>query len=159
MDMLLQLLKKNARLSNAELAIMLGSTEEEVGAKIAQYEKDGVIKGYTAILNDDLADKNTVSAYIELKVTPQADRGFEDIALALTQYDEITGVSLMSGAYDLAVTICGTDLKTVALFVGQRLSTINGVTSTATHFVLKRYKEKGFFIYDDAVDERGLVSP
>ncbi len=96
MDMLLNLLKKNARLTNVELASMLATTEEDVAARIAAYEKNGIIKGYTAIINEDLADKNLVSAYIELKVTPQADRGFEDIAKALMQYDEITGVSLMS---------------------------------------------------------------
>lgn len=159
MDTLLNLLKQNARLSNAELAVMTGSTEAEVVQKISDYEKQGVIKGYSVILNDELADKDTVTAIIELKVTPKADSGFDEVARTVMQYKEVEAVSLMSGAYDLAITVSGNNIKDIALFVAQRLSTIDGVLSTATHFVLKHYKEKGIFIGDEYIDERGFVSP
>ncbi len=159
MNDLLHLLKQNARLSNEQLAVMLGSTPEAVAAEIAQLEQDGVIKGYSLILNEELADKDSVSAFIELKVTPKRDCGFDELAKTVMLYDEVESVSLMSGAYDLAVTVTGTSLKDIALFVAQRLSSIDGVLSTATHFVLKRYKEKGIFIEQDIQDERGLVSP
>lgn len=159
MDTLISLLKQNARLSNAQLATMLGKTEADIAVKIEEYENSGVIKGYSVILNEEKADKDTVTAFIELKVTPQADCGFDEIAKTVMMYDEVEAVSLMSGAYDLAVTVSGNNLKEIALFVAQRLSTIDGVLSTATHFVLKRYKEKGIFIGDDLIDERDFVSP
>lgn len=159
MDKLISLLKQNARISNAQLAAMLSSTEAEIAAKIEEYEAAGIIKGYSAILDDEKADKDLVTAFIELKVTPQAEYGFDEIARTVMMYDEVESVSLMSGAYDLAVTVSGTNLKEIALFVAQRLSTIDGVLSTATHFVLKRYKEKGIFIGADVPDERGFVSP
>lgn len=159
MDTLLGLLKQNARLSNAQLAAMLSMTEDEVAAKIEEYEKAGIIKGYSVILDEEKADKDLVTAFIELKVTPQPEFGFDEIARTVMMYDEVESVALMSGAYDLAVTVSGTNLKEFALFVAQRLSTIDGVLSTATHFVLKRYKEKGIFIGAEAADERGFVSP
>ena len=159
MDTLIKLLKQNARLSCKELAAMTGMTENAVEDKIKTLEHEGVIKGYSAIVNDEAADKNTVTAFIEVKVTPKADCGFDDIARTIMMYDEVESLTLMSGAFDLAVTISGTNYKEVALFVAQRLSTIDGVISTATHFVLKRYKEKGIFIENEADDERGFVSP
>lgn len=160
MEPLLQLLKQNSRFSNQQLAAMLDMTESEVASKIKEYEKSGVIMGYSAILNDELADKDSVTAFIELRVTPQRDCGFDDLARTIMMYDEVESIALMSGAYDLAVTVSGPDLKSIALFVSQKLSTIDGVISTATHFVLKRYKEKGIFI--DTLrekDERGMISP
>ncbi|MCM1023662.1 MAG: Lrp/AsnC family transcriptional regulator [Prevotella sp.] len=159
MDTLINLLKQNARLSCKELAAMTGAAESEVEAKIKEYEHNGVIKGYSAIINDEAADKNSVTAFIEVKVTPKADCGFDDIAKTIMMYDEVESLTLMSGAFDLAVTISGTNYKEIALFVAQRLSTIDGVISTTTHFTLKRYKEKGIFIEDEATDERGYVSP
>ncbi len=159
MDTLIKLLKQNARLSCKELAAMMGSTEAEVEAKIKEYENAGAIKGYSAIVNDDLADKDNVTAFIEVKVTPKADCGFDDIAKTIMMYDEVESLTLMSGAFDLAVTISGTNYKEIALFVAQRLSTIEGVLSTSTHFVLKRYKDKGIFIDDEDRDERGFISP
>ena len=159
MNELLHLLKQNARLSNEELGAMLGITPAEVAAQIKKLEEDGIIKGYSVVLNDELANKDTVTAFIELKVTPKRDCGFEDLAKTVMMYDEVESVSLMSGAYDLAVTVTGSSLKVIALFVAQRLSTIDGVLSTAPHFVLKRYKEKGIFIEQEPIDERGMVSP
>lgn len=159
MDTLIRLLKQNARLSCKELAAMIGSTEADVEAKIKEYEHNGIIKGYSAIINDDAVDKDNVTAFIEVKVTPKADCGFDDIAKTIMMYDEVESLTLMSGAFDLAVTISGTNYKEIALFVAQRLSTIDGVISTATHFFLKRYKEKGIFIEDEATDERSFVSP
>ncbi|MDE7288651.1 MAG: Lrp/AsnC family transcriptional regulator [Oscillospiraceae bacterium] len=159
MDTLINLLKQNARLSCKELAAMTGASESEVEAKIKEYEHNGIIKGYSAIINDEAADKNSVTAFIEVKVTPKADCGFDDIAKTIMMYDEVESLTLMSGAFDLAVTISGTNYKEIALFVAQRLSTIDGVISTATHFVLKRYKEKGIFFDDEAADERSFVSP
>lgn len=159
MDMLLNLLKQNARLSNEQLASMLGTSVEDVTNKINDYEKKGIIMGYSVIINEELADKDNVTAFIEMRVTPQRDYGFDDLAKTIMMYDEVESVSLMSGSFDLSVTISGTDMKTVALFVAQRLSTIEGVISTTTHFVLKRYKEKGIFIEHNNSDERGFVSP
>lgn len=159
MDSLIKLLKGNARLSNEQLAVMLGVTPEEVAARIADYEKRGVIKGYSVILNEELADKNAVTAFIEVKVTPKADFGFDELARTIMMYDEVDSVTLMSGSFDLAVTLSGTNYKEVALFVAKRLSSIDGVISTSTHFVLKQYKEQGFFIENEAADERGFVSP
>ena len=159
MNELLHLLKQKARLCKEELGAMLGITPAEVAAQIKKLEEDGIIKGYSVVLNDELANKDTVTAFIELKVTPKRDCGFEDLAKTVMMYDEVESVSLMSGAYDLAVTVTGSSLKVIALFVAQRLSTIDGVLSTATHFVLKRYKEKGIFIEQEPIDERGMVSP
>ena len=158
MDSLIKLLKGNARLSNEQLAVMLGVTPEEVAARIADYEKRGVIKGYSVILNEELADKNAVTAFIEVKVTPKADFGFDELARTIMMYDEVDSVTLMSGSFDLAVTLSGTNYKEIALFVAKRLSSIDGVISTSTHFVLKQYKEQGFFIENEAADERGFVS-
>ena len=159
MDSLIKLLKGNARLSNEQLAVMLGVTPEEVAARIADYEKRGVIKGYSVILNEELADKNAVTAFIEVKVTPKADFGFDELARTIMMYDEVDSVTLMSGSFDLAVTLSGTNYKEIALFVAKRLTSIDGVISTSTHFVLKQYKEQGFFIENEAADERGFVSP
>lgn len=159
MNELIRLLKQDARLSNEQLASMLGITTKEVAEKIEKLEADGIIKGYSAIVNEELADKNNITAFIELKVTPQRDKGFDDIAKTIMMYDEVESVTLMSGGYDLAVTVTGTNFKDIALFVAQRLATIDGVLSTTTHFFLRRYKEKGIFIQEEDVDERGYVAP
>lgn len=159
MDNILKLLKQNARLSSKEIASMTGYTEEAVAAKIKEYESSGVIKGYSAILNDELADKDNVTCFIAVKVTPTAEFGFDAIAKKILSYPEVESLTLMSGAFDLAVTISGTNYKEIALFVAQRLSTIEGIVSTSTHFFLKKYKDKGFMINDDEKDERSFVSP
>ena len=156
---LLNLLRENARLTNRQLADMLGMPEEAVAAEIAALEHSGVIRGYAAIINEELAESTEVEALIELRVTPKRDFGFDDIAKTIMMYDEVESISLMSGAYDLALTVKADSLKDVAMFVSQRLSAMEGVLSTATHFVLKRYKDKGIFIEDEEHDERSMVCP
>ena len=159
MNDLIKLLNQNARFSNEELAAMLGTTPKDIADQIEQLEKNGVIKGYSVILDESLADKDMVMAIIELKVTPQRDCGFDEIAKTIMMYDEVDSISLMLGSYDLSVTVKGKNLQDIALFVAQRLSTIEGVLSTTTHFILKTYKEKGIFIEDEDKDERGFVAP
>ena len=157
-EQLLELLQQNARLTNAELAVMLDTTEAEVADAIRALENDGVIKGYSAIVDDELANKDMVTAIIELRVTPQRDSGYEEIAHTIMQYDEVESIALMAGAYDLSVTVRGTNVKDVSMFVSQRLATLAGVLSTATYFVLKKYKEKGI-IEGEEKDERGYYFP
>ncbi len=159
MNDLIKLLNQNARFSNEELATMLGTTPEDVATQIEQLEKNGVIKGYSVIFDESLADKDMVMAIIELKVTPQKDCGFDELAKTIMMYDEVDSISLMSGSYDLSVTVKGKNLQDIALFVAQRLSTIEGVLSTTTHFILKKYKEKGIFIEHEDKDERGFIAP
>lgn len=159
MKKLVKLLRENARLSNDELAVMLGITEKEVAEKIAQLEKDGTIIGYSAIINEEEFDKNCVTAFIELKVSPQVQCGYDDIAAMIAQHPEVDSVYLMSGSFDLSVTVRGTNLREVALFVSDRLAPIDGVLSTTTHFILRRYKEKGVHFENSYADERSLVSP
>lgn len=156
MSDIVKILQQNARISNTELGEILGISPAEAEAEIKRLESEGIIRGYSVIVDDELYDKSTVYATIELKVTPQRDCGFDDIAKTIMMYDEVESVNLMSGAYDLAVEVKGNNLKDVALFVSERLSTIDGVLSTATHFILKKYKEKGIFIDREETDERGL---
>ena len=151
MDSLLELLKQNARFTNQQLSSMLGISEDDVARKIKEYENKGIIMGYSVILNEELACSNTVTAFIQLKVTPQKDSGFDEVANKIMQYEEVEGVTLMSGAYDLAVTASGDDLRTIALFVAQKLSTIEGVVSTSTHFHI-------FFFRDFLVTSCELAS-
>ncbi len=157
-DEILEILHDDSRTSPAEMALMLGKSEEEVLAAIAELEDDNIIVKYHAKINWDKADNNRVESLIEVKVTPQRDQGFEEIARRIYKFDEVKSVYLMSGGYDLMVLVEGTSLKQVAFFVAQRLSTIDGVLSTATHFVLKRYKDDGV-ILDDEPDERLMVTP
>lgn len=154
---LLMLLEKNARYTDRQLAAMLGITEEEVKARIAAYEKEGIIKGYTGIIDWDKTEYDLVSARIELKVTPKKDRGFEELAEQISQFDEVRSLYLMSGGYDLALTIVGKSFKDIASFVAYRLAPMDSVQSTATHFILRKYKEKGTLITDPCQDERGVM--
>ena len=156
-EQLLELLQQNARLTNAELAVMLDTTEAEVADAIRALENDGVIKGYSAIVDDELANKDMVTAIIELRVTPQRDSGYEEIAHTIMQYDEVESMYLMSGAFDLTVIISGRTLREVAQFVGERLAPLEGVTGTATHFILKKYKEKHLVFRRPEPQEREFV--
>ncbi|MDR0986390.1 MAG: Lrp/AsnC family transcriptional regulator [Ruminococcus sp.] len=156
---IINLLKENARLSFKDLGAMIGISEAEAGNLVRELERDGIIRGYSVIVNEEALSSDNVEAFIEVKVTPEADCGFDEIARTIMMYDEVKDLTLMSGAFDLAVTISGTNYKEIALFVARKLSTIEGVISTATHFTLKPYKEKGFFIEDAPADERGFISP
>lgn len=156
---LLDILRQNARLSNAEIAAMTGESEEETEKAIKQLEDEGYIIGYSAIIDEEKADESGVTAVIELKITPIKDRGFDDLAHTIMEFDEVDSVYLMSGAYDLMVTISGTSLRNVALFVSERLAVLDGVLSTATHFILRRYKEKHHIFNEDKFDDRSMVSP
>lgn len=155
---ILEILRDDSRTSPAEMALMLGKSEEEILAAIAELEDDNVIVKYHAKINWDKANDQRVEALIEVKVTPQRDRGFEEIARRIYHFDEVKSVFLMSGGYDFMVLIEGNSLKQVSFFVTQRLSTIDGVLSTATHFVLKKYKDDGV-IMDTEPDERLKVTP
>lgn len=156
---LLDILRRNARLSDNEIAVMLGESESAVTAEISRLEREGIIMGYSAIIDEEKADENGVTAIIELKITPIKDRGFDDLAHTIMGYEEVDSVFLLSGANDLSVTISGASLRNVALFVSERLAVLDGVLSTTTHFILRRYKEKKHVFNEDDFDDRGLVSP
>ncbi len=153
-DRLMKLLKTNARLSNAEIAVMLGATEKEVADKIAELESAGVIKGYTTVFDEDVVSKDYVRAVIELKVTPKAQVGYDAIARHIAQYTEVENIYLVSGGYDLSITLRCHSLKEVSDYVAQRLATIDGVVSTTTHFFLQKYKESGIMLISEEADER-----
>lgn len=142
MSKLLRLLEADCTPTHEQLASMAGMTVDEVRKEIKQYEDDKVILGYKAIVDWDRTQRESVTALIEVKVTPQRGDGFDRVAERIYQYDEVESVYLMSGAYDLTVIISGRTLKEVAQFVGERLSTLEDVTGTATHFILRKYKEK-----------------
>ncbi|WP_101696724.1 Lrp/AsnC family transcriptional regulator [Clostridium minihomine] len=143
MEKLLTLLSENARLTTAQLAVMLNEAEDKVKEQIARYEQEGVIKGYRALIDWEKVDQNKVTALIELKVAPKPERGFNEIADRVMQMEEVESVYLMSGGYDLAVIVNGKTMQEVALFVMNRLATLDTVMSTATHFILTRYKDGG----------------
>ncbi len=139
---LLQLLEQDCTLTPEQLASMADMSVEDVKAEIKRYEDEKIILGYKAIVDWDRTDREAVTALIEVKVTPQRGEGFDRVAERIYQYDEVESVYLMSGAFDLTVIISGRTLKEVAQFVGERLSTLEDVTGTATHFILHKYKEK-----------------
>lgn len=155
MDNILSLLEGNGRYSAEQLAAMLGEDAEKIKKRIADYEKNGTIVGYKALIDWDKTDREMISAVIELKVTPQPDRGFDKIAERLANYPEISGIYLMSGTYDIQLIIEGKTLKEVARFVAMTLAPMEGVTSTSTSFVLRRYKDKGVVYAAPEKDERG----
>ena len=154
---LLKLLEKDCRTTPAQLAAMLDCTEAEVAAEIANLEKEGVIQGYNAMVDWDRTGEELVTALIEVKAQPQRGDGFERIAERIYQYDEVESLYLMSGAYDFTVIITGRTLKEVANFVSAHLSTIDGVTGTATHFILKKYKEKHTIFETAPVQEERML--
>ena len=151
---LLKLLEQNARYSTKQLATMLGVGEDTVKKEIADLEKAGLICGYNTVIDWEKLDSAVVSALIELKVSPQADFGFEEIAKRVMMYEEVESVYLMSGGYDFCVMVRGKTFQQVAMFVAKELSTIDAVVSTATHFILRRYKEQDVILVNDE-DDRG----
>ncbi|MBE6619406.1 MAG: Lrp/AsnC family transcriptional regulator [Ruminococcaceae bacterium] len=155
MNKILQMLENDARLTSEQIATMLQKEEGDIKKAIDEYEKSGVIVGYQALIDWDKTDREYVSAVIEVKVVPQRDRGFDRIAEKIYHYDEVKSLYLMSGSYDLQVIIEGRTLKEVAQFVAQKLATLEYVTSTATHFVLRKYKDMGVIYEAPEVDQRG----
>ena len=153
---ILKLLEKDARLSAEQIAVMLNIDKEEVEKTISEWEQNGTVLGYKAIVDWEKTDKESVTAMIDVKLTPQRDKGFDRIAEKIYNYPEVKSVYLMSGAYDLSVLIEGRTMKEVAFFVSQKLAPIEEVISTATHFVLHKYKDTGV-LYDNPIDidERG----
>ena len=155
MDQALMLLEQNAKLSASQIAGMTGEEEAAVAARIANYERQGVILGYHTLVDWDKTDREIITAIIELKVEPTPDRGFDRIAEQIYRYPEVDSVSLMSSAgYDLLVTMKGKTMKEIAYFVAYKLATLEDVKATATHFVLKKYKEKGALCEAVRRDER-----
>lgn len=150
--------KEKGNVSRAKIAQMLGMEEKEVADKIEKMEKENVIVGYKTIVNWDKTDKDVVVALIELRITTQRGEGFDKVAERIYKYPQVKSLYLMSGAYDLAVTIEGKSMKEVALFVAQKLAPMDSIISTATHFVLKKYKEEGIVFEDDEKDTRQVIT-
>ena len=150
--------KEKGNISRAKIAQMLGLEEQEVADSIEKMEKENVIVGYKTIVNWDKTDKDVVTALIELRITPQRGEGFDKVAERIYKYPQVKSLYLMSGAYDLAVTIEGKSMKEVALFVAQKLAPMDSIISTATHFVLKKYKEEGIVFEDDEKDTRQVIT-
>ena len=155
----LELLYEDARVTPERAAVMLGMREEDVRAAVDQLEQERVIVGYPALVNWDKTPIEKVKAVIEVKVTPQRDMGFDAIAARIYRFDEVTAVYLMSGAYDLMLEVQAESLRTLANFVSQKLATIDSVLSTATHFVLKKYKVDGVILEEEHADHRLAVTP
>ncbi len=152
---LLNIIEKNPLLSADELAAMLDVSVEQVKEMLEELRNENVILGTKTIINWDKAGKESVSAFIELKTVPQRDKGFDAVAERVARYDEVKSVFLMSGGYDLAVLVECRTMRDVAVFVAEQLATIEGVTATATHFIMERYKDFGVTFENDTVDLRG----
>ena len=155
---ILKLIEKNARLTAADIATRCALDEETVKREIAEMEEKGIIKAYKGIIDWEKVDTNSVSAIIELKVTPKAELGFEDVARRIAKYPAVESVSLMSGVCDLIVVVKGRTFQEVSSFVAHELATLDSVTSTATQFIMRRYKEFGVELTDEEIDERDIIS-
>ena len=153
---ILTLLENDARLTPEQLSVMLNKSKDEIEKEINRMEQNGTILGYKTIIDWEKTEKDPVIAMIDVKLTPQRDRGFDRVAEKIYNYPEVKSVYLMSGAYDLSVVIEGKTMKEVAYFVAQKLAPIEYVISTATHFVLRKYKDKGVIYGAEEVDERGI---
>ena len=158
-DPLLDLLRRKARYTHLELAEALTLSEAEVREQIAAWEKDGTIAGYQAVIDCDRVGDKDVSAFIEVKLTPERGGGFDRLAMRLARFEQVASCYLASGGYDLMVVVEGSDLREVARFVSEKLSSMDGVLSTATHFRLKTYKENGFLFETPEAPERLAVTP
>lgn len=152
---LLNIIEKNPLLSPDELAAMLDTSVDTVNGILEECRRDGIILGTKTVINWDKAGKESVSAFIELKTVPQRDKGFDAVAERVARFNEVKSVFLMSGAYDLAVMVECRTMRDVAVFVAEQLATIEGVTATATHFIMERYKDFGVTFENDTVDLRG----
>ena len=158
-DPLLELLSRKARFSHQDLADLLSMDKSSVQDQLDVWEKDGTILGYHAVIDSEAAGDTSVSAFIEVKLTPERGGGFDRMAMRIARFDQVVSCYLASGGYDLMVVVEGGDLRDVARFVSEKLSSLEGVLSTATHFRLKTYKENGFVFEREVVPERLSVSP
>jgi len=154
---LLRLIEHNARLAQPELAVMLGTTEEAIAAELESLHNDDIILGYTTVVNWEKTKRESVTALIEVKLTPQRNQGFDKIAQHLYRYPQVTSCYLMSGGFDLMLIIEDSTLREVAAFISNKVAPIEGVVSTATHFILKKYKSNGVVFEDKPVDKREAV--
>lgn len=159
MDKLLQLLSTNSGFTVSELATMLNEPEDYIEAQIKEYEKKGIIKGYQAVVNWEAVENSFVEALIELKVTPKKETGFDEMAQICMEFEEVESVYLMAGAYDFALIVRGETMQDIAMFVARKLSTLDGVLSTSTHFILRHYKNRGMNLieHDNHVDGRSFI--
>ena len=155
MNEMLRFLEKDGRLTPEELAVMCGREVDDIKSAVNTFERDGVILGYQAIIDWDKTDKEYVNALIELKITPRRDKGFEAVAEKISNYPEVQSLYLMSGGFDLMLVIEGKTMKEVAYFVAEKLATLEDVIATSTHFVLRKYKDKGIVYGPEQKDERG----
>lgn len=158
MNQILQILERNSHISPAQIAVMLGREVDEVKKEIAQLEEEGVIVGYKTLVDWDKTESERVTAFIELRVTPQRGEGFDKIAERIYQYDQVKTVWLMSGSFDIGLICEGKTMKDVALFVAEKLAPMPSVVSTGTHFVLKTYKDSGVIYDKPAKDERSVIT-
>ncbi|NLK68272.1 MAG: Lrp/AsnC family transcriptional regulator [Clostridiaceae bacterium] len=154
---ILKILSKNSRLSNKQIAVMIDKSEQYVADKIKEMEDKNILLGYPALIDVEKTQEDIVTAYIEVKVTPQRERGFDEVAERIYQFPQVKSCSLMSGGYDLFVTVEGKSMKDVALFVAEKLATVDSVLSTSTHFVLKKYKDNGVIFNKKHKDNREAV--
>jgi DNA-binding Lrp family transcriptional regulator len=159
MDRLLELLKSNGRASTGDLARVLNVSEAEVASRLATLEGDGTIVGYQALFDPEKTGNGAVEAVIEVKITPERGGGFDRLASRISKFEEVQSCYLMSGGYDLLIIVQGKNLQAIGRFIAERLSTIKGVVSTATHFRLKAYKENGMFLHRESKPQRLAVSP
>lgn len=157
MNDLLKLLENDARISPEALALMLDKEVGDIKTMIEEYEREGVILGYHTVIDWDKTNREYVCAMIEIKITPQRDRGYDHVAQKIYNYPEVETLYLMSGGFDLAVFIKGKTMREVAFFVAEKLATIEDVISTSTHFVLRKYKDNGIVYGAVPVDERGNI--
>ena len=159
MNKLLNLILEGERLSTEQMAAVLNVTEQEIEAELAALKKEGILLGWRPIINSDQLDSETVRAVIEIKIRPERDGGFDHMALRISRFDEVESCYLMSGGYDLMAIVTGSSLHKVANFISQKLATMDGVLSTATHFLLRAYKEQGFaLIKSDISQDKPAVS-
>ncbi len=155
---LLKTIEKNSRIDLRELAVLLGVSEVDVANELSAMEAEGIICGYHTLINWENTSVEKVSALIEVRVTPQRGQGFDHIAERIYNYPEVDAVYLISGGYDLLISLDGKSLKEIAMFVSDKLSALDSVLSTATHFILKKYKDHGTVLAKRASDEREMIS-
>ena len=157
MEEILEVLEKNGRCTDEQIAVMLGKTVEEVREAIKDYEEKNIIAGYTTLINWENTGSETVTALIEVKITPQRGEGFDKVAERIYKFSEVKACYLMSGGFDLTVIVEGKTMKEVALFVSEKLAVQQYVLSTATHFVLKKYKDHGTIFKEKKIDDREAI--